>query len=154
MSLVVEDVMARDVVTINSDFTAKYAARMMINYGISSVIVLSKGKVAGILTERDVMKRVIVKGMDPDKTLVNEIMSHPVMVVGPTTPLVEAVKLMVEKQIKKLPVMNEESKDAELIGVLSLNDIARIQPMLLESIRELTQLGATAPEIENEFFVR
>jgi len=154
VSLVVEDVMARDVVTINSDFTAKYAARMMINYGISSVIVLSKGKVAGILTERDVMKRVIVKGMDPDKTLVNEIMSHPVMVVGPTTPLVEAVKLMVEKQIKKLPVMNEESKDAELIGVLSLNDIARIQPMLLESIRELTQLGATAPEIENEFFVR
>ncbi len=154
MSLVVEDVMARDVVTINSDFTAKYAARMMINYGISSVIVLSKGKVAGILTERDVMKRVIVKGMDPEKTLVNEIMSHPVIVVRPTTPLVEAIKLMVEKQIKKLPVMNEESKDAELIGVLSLNDIARIQPMLLESIRELTQLGATAPEIENEFFVR
>jgi len=73
LSLVVEDIMARDVVTIEAVFSVKYAARVMSLYGISSVIVLEDGKMKGILTEKDIMTRVVAKGRDAEKVYVKEI---------------------------------------------------------------------------------
>ena len=154
MSLYVEDIMARDVVTVETEFSVKYAARMMSLYDISSLIVMDEGKMAGILTEKDDMTRVVAKGLDPEKVLVGEIMTRPVIVVEPTTLLEEAVKTMVMKKIKKLPVMSGNTKGAELLGMLSLTDVARIQPMMIESLRELIQLGAVTEDQEVGFYIR
>jgi CBS domain-containing protein len=138
LTLVVEDIMARDVVTIEANFSVKYAARVMSLYGISSVIVLDDGKMKGILTE---------------KVYVREIMTCPVIVVEPTTSLEDAVQTMVMKKIKKLPVMSGDSDDSELLGILSLTDVARIQPLMIESLKELAQLGQI-PETGAGFYVR
>jgi len=154
LSLVVEDIMARDVVTIEANFSVKYAARVMSLYGISSVIVFDEGKMKGILTEKDIMTRVVAKGRDAEKVYVREIMTCPVIVVQPTTPLEDAVQTMVMKKIKKLPVMSGDNAEADLLGILSLTDVARIQPLMIESLKELAQLGQVSQETGTGFYVR
>ena len=67
MSLCVQDVMVRDVVTVDSEYSVKYAARMMNYFGISSLMVLSKGDVVGIITERDVLTRVVAEEQEPER---------------------------------------------------------------------------------------
>ncbi|RLI07409.1 CBS domain-containing protein [Candidatus Bathyarchaeota archaeon] len=153
MSLCVQDVMVRDVVTIDADYSVKYAARMMNYFGISSLIVLSKGEIVGILTERDVLTRVVAPGRDPEKVMAREVMSKPVIVVSPTMPLEDAVKIMFQRRIKKLPVVRKGKKGSRLIGMLSLTDVARLQPQMMETMRELLPTAAQASE-EVGFYVR
>lgn len=119
MSLCVQDVMVRDVVTVDSEYSVKYAARMMNYFGISSLMVLSKGDVVGIITERDVLTRVVAVGQDPEKVMVGEVMSKLVIVVSPTMPLDDAVKIMFQRRIKKLPVVSKKKANSRLIGMLS-----------------------------------
>ena len=153
MSLCVQEVMVRDVVTIDADYSVKYAARMMNYFGISSLIVLSKGEIVGILTERDVLTRVVAPGRDPEKVMAREVMSKPVIVVSPTMPLEDAVKIMFQRRIKKLPVVRKEKKGSRLVGMLSLTDVARLQPQMMETMRELLPMAAQASE-EVGFYVR
>jgi len=146
--------MVRDVVTVDADYSVKYAARMMNYFGISSLVILSKGEVVGILTERDVMTRVVVAGRDPEKVRVREIMSNPVIVIGPTVALEQAVKVMLQRRIKKLPVMMKEETGSRLMGMLSLTDVARLQPQMLETMKELLPMGAQSAEESVDFYVR
>jgi CBS domain-containing protein len=83
--------MARDVITVDQDYSVKYAARMMNYFGISCLVAVSEGDIVGILTEKDVLTRVVAAGLNPEKVLVKDIFTKPVIVVGPNTPLEEAV---------------------------------------------------------------
>jgi len=154
MSICVKDVMVRDVVTVDSEYSVKYAAKVMSYFNIGSIIALSEGNVVGILTERDVMTRVVAVGMDPEKVMVCEAMSKPVIVTGPTMPLEEAVKIMFKKRIKKLPVVIKDKDRSKLIGLLSITDVARLQPQMLETMRELSTLGSQDTEEMVDFYVR
>ena len=154
MKLIVEDLMVRDVVTINDEYSVKYASRMMTYFDISSLVVTSMEKVTGILTEKDIMTRVVAKGLDPEKVTAKDIMSKPVLVVNPTTRLEDAVETMIQKKIKKLPVMSDRGEDSELLGMLSITDVARIQPLILDSLRSASQLEPEKPEVDNSFYVR
>ena len=104
---------------------------------IGSLIVLENGAVAGIVTERDMLRKIIDGGRDLEKTMVREIMSRPVIVVSPETPLEEAVTFMVKYKIKKLPVMERIKGEERLVGLVTLTDIARFQPKLMETLKEL-----------------
>lgn len=64
-----------------------YAARIMGLYGISSLVVVSEGRIVGIITERDIAHRVVARGLDPERVRVCDVMSHPVIVTYPSTPL-------------------------------------------------------------------
>ena len=154
MSICVKDVMVRDVVTVDSEYSVKYAAKVMSYFNIGSIIALSEGNVVGILTERDVMTRVVAVGIDPEKFMVCEAMSKPVIVTGPTMPLEEAVKIMFKKRIKKLPVVIKEKDRSKLVGLLSITDVARLQPQMLETMRELSTLGSQESEDLVDFYVR
>lgn len=154
MSLHVEDVMARDVVTVESEYSVKYAARMMKYFGISSLVALSEGEIVGILTERDIMTRVVAKGQNPEKVMVRDAMSKPVIIVSPTMPLEDAVKIMCKRMIKKLPVVYKEANGPRLVGMLSLTDVVRLQPQMMETMRELLSAGAQAPNETAGFYVR
>ncbi|KON31468.1 hypothetical protein AC482_00655 [miscellaneous Crenarchaeota group-15 archaeon DG-45] len=154
MSLCVQDVMVRDVITIESDYTVKYAARVMNYFGIGSLVVMSESRVVGILTERDVLTRVVAKGSSSEKVLVRDIMSQPLIVVGPTMPLEDAVKVMLRQRIKKLPVVSKEKEGSRLIGMLSLTDVARLQPQMIETLKEMLPPGAPASDEQINFYVR
>lgn len=151
MVFTVRDVMTPQVITIEPTQNVKNAARRMTMFGISSLLVLSKEGLKGILTEKDIISRVVCMGLDPQKVRVKEIMSEPVIVVGPEEPLESAVELMLTQRIKKLPVLEQEEGNYRLVGILSLIDVAEIQPDLLNSLKEMIQ--QELPEEEAKFYV-
>jgi CBS domain-containing protein len=131
VSLKVEDVMVREVVTISENASVKEAAGIMNQFEIGSIIAVRRGKAIGIITERDLLKRVIAEGMDAKKTRVKDIMSSPLVVIAPGTELEEAMRLMFEKKIKKLAVVEQK----RLVGVVSLTDIASCQPAIIKLLK-------------------
>lgn len=133
MSLKVEDVMVKDVITIDENSTVKEAANVMNKFEIGCLIAVSKKKAIGILTERDLLKRVVAESREASKTKVKDIMSSPLVVVDPNMDLEEAVKLMFQMKIKKLPVVDEK----RLVGLVSLTDIARFQPQMITILKQL-----------------
>lgn len=133
MSLRVEDVMVKEVITIAEDSTVKEAAEVMNKFEIGCLIAVEKGKAMGIITERDLLKRVVAKAKDATKTKVKEIMTSPLVVVEPNMDLEEAVKMMFQMKIKKLAVVDEK----KLVGLVSLTDIARFQPQMIKILRQL-----------------
>ena len=133
MSLKVEDVMVKDVSTISYRASVKRAAQVMNKHEIGCLIVVKGRKAVGIVTERDMLKRVVAKAANPQKTKVEEIMSHPLIVVEPDMDLEDAVKLMFEMKIKKLPVVEK----GKLVGLISITDIARFHPHIMDIIKKL-----------------
>jgi CBS domain-containing protein len=131
VSLKVEDVMTMDVITMDEKSSVKEAAETMSQNEISCVIAARKGKAIGILTESDLLKRVIVESKNAKKTKIGEIMSSPLEIVAPGTSLEEALQLMFEKKIKKLPVVEKN----HLLGLVSLTDIARCQPAIIKILK-------------------
>lgn len=133
ITLKVEDVMVREVITIDENATVKEAAEVMNKFEIGCLIAVRKGKAVGIITERDLLKRVVAEAKDVNKTKVKDVMSSPLVVVEPKLDLEEAVKLMFQMKIKKLPVV--EGK--RLVGLVSLTDIARFQPQMIKILKQL-----------------
>jgi len=139
VSLKVEDVMVREVMTIDEDATVKEASEVMNKFEIGCLIAVKKGKAMGIITERDLLKRVVAEAKDSTKTKVRDVMSSPLVVVEPSLELEEAVRLMFQMKIKKLPVVDGK----RLVGLVSLTDIARFQPQMIKILKQLAMMQAT-----------
>jgi len=131
----VKDVMVTNVVTVDVGVNVRKAVERMNKQEIGCLVVLEKGNFAGILTERDVLKRVVAKARNPKKTLVGDVMSKPLIVVDPQASLEEALELMFEKRVKKLPVV----KNKKLMGLITMTDIARVHTTMVEHIKRLAE---------------
>jgi CBS domain-containing protein len=121
MSMLVKDVMTKNVMKIESSASAKKAAELMAKYDIGCLVVMNDEKPIGIVTERDMLKRVLLQFRDLRMTRVDDIMSTPLIASNPVTELAEALRLMNERRIKKLPIV----EDGVLIGLLTLTDVVR-----------------------------
>ncbi|MDH5482597.1 MAG: CBS domain-containing protein [Candidatus Bathyarchaeota archaeon] len=141
VSLKVDDVMVKEVITIDENSTVKEAADVMNKFEIGCLIAVKKGKAMGIITERDLLKRVISDAKNAHKTKVKDVMSSPLVVVEPDMDLEDAVKLMFQMKIKKLPVVDGK----RLVGLVSLTDIARFQPQMMTILKQLAK-RQTAPK--------
>jgi len=134
MSLKVEDVMVEDVVSVSEKATVREAAELMNKHEIGCLVVVKKGKPVGIVTETDMVKRVILKPLDPEKTEVSEIMSEPLVVGNPQMDVDEASKLMRNRKIKKLPVVEK----GRLVGLVTTTDLVRspeVMKMMIKAIK-------------------
>jgi CBS domain-containing protein len=149
--LTVNDVMTQHVVTTSNGQSVKNAARVMANHGISCLLVFSNDGLKGIVTERDIVTRVVCTGLDPCDVSVGAIMSEPVIVIGSDTPLEQAAEIMLTHRIKKLPVMDGEGVELKVVGILSLIDVASVQPDLIHSIKEM--IAVEMEDIESSFYV-
>lgn len=114
----VEDLAARAVVSVVPDRSVRQAARAMTDRGVGSAVVLTGDTLAGILTERDVLKAV-ADGADLDATPAKEIMTADVVTVGPDWEVYEAAAEMADKHIRHLVV----AEDDRVAGVLSVRDL-------------------------------
>ena len=132
--------MIEGVITIDSDASVMKAVKMMNENEIGCLIVTRRGKAVGIVTERDLLARVIAKSKNPKKTRVREIMTKPLISGQPEMDLEEATKLMFKMKIKKLPVVESEGK---LAGLITLTDVARFQPQMIRILKKLS--AQTAP---------
>jgi len=119
MSTEVSDIMVRDIKTATPEETVLEIIKTMNRYEIGSIVVTENGKPVGIVTERDVLKRLVSKEKNPAETRLYEIMSHPLVTVEPHTTAMSAARLMIKQKIKKLIITNS----GELLGVLSLTDL-------------------------------
>lgn len=133
VTLRVEDVMIKEVISIDENSTVKEAAEIMNKFEIGCLLIVKGGKAMGIVTERDILKRVVAESKDATKTRVKDIMTSPLVIVEPDTDLEEAVKLMFQMKIKKLPVVDGRN----LVGLVSLTDIARFQPQIIKILKQL-----------------
>jgi len=133
--LKVEDVMVEGVVTIDADATVMRAVKLMNENEIGCLIVMRRGRAVGIITERDLLKRVIARSKNPKKTRVREIMTKPLIAGQPDMDLEEATKLMFKMKIKKLPVIEQHGK---LLGLITLTDVARFQPQMIRILKKLS----------------
>jgi len=103
----VEDIMVQKVITIDPSATVKEAARLMNRHAIGCLIVVGQGQVMGIMTERDLLKKVVELGKNPEKTKVHDIMSKRLVVGTPRMEIPDVVRLMLQKKIKKLPIVRK-----------------------------------------------
>jgi len=154
MDLCVQDIMSTNVVSVEATQTVKNAARSMAKFGISGLVVLHEGNLAGILTERDILVRVVTSGINPESVHVKDVMSEPVIVVNPAMPVEKAVNIMLHEKIKKLPVVEGDEEHIKLVGILSITDIARLQPKLLESIKAFAEMNDLALEASADYYIR
>ena len=143
MSLTVKDAMANSVVTVEENLNIRNAAILMQRRSVSSLIVIHKGQLRGIVTEKDLVTRVLSRSANPESVKVGEVMSQPVMVTTPGTPLEDAVRMMLTQGIKKLPVVDEE----RLVGMLSLTDVAMTYPAVYTTLRQLQETELCRKEV-------
>ena len=130
--LVVRQIM-RTIVSIDSKAKAKDAAKLMVDRRIGSLIANRDGLPFGIVTERDLVKKIVAQASDPSKVTVEEIMTAPLATIDAAASLIDAARKMVEKQVKRL-VVTEHDK---IIGIVSQTDLVQS----LTDFQKLAKLG-------------
>jgi len=136
--ILVEEIMSRNPRTASSDITAQSAAKIMKQEDVGSLIIIEDGAAVGMLTEKDLVQKIVAAGRSPSKVIIANIMSTPLITIGPTESVADAAKRMANLKLRRLPVV----KDEKLVGVLTENDLLRLSPSLIELTREWSRLGA------------
>jgi len=116
----IRDIMEKDVITIENDKTAQDAAKIIAENDISFLVVMNDGIPQGVLSESDFVRRIAVEDKKSSQVLVSEIMSYKFRSVGPTTTIEDAIQKMLNKNIRRLLVLDNE----KLIGVITQTDLA------------------------------
>jgi CBS domain-containing protein len=123
-----------DVFTIAPEATVLEALEMMAKRNTGALLVMSEGNMAGIVSERDCIRKVELRGRNVKDTKVGEIMTSQVITVQCDQPLEESMELMIEKSIRHLPVYD----GSELVGLLSVRDVLKevieVQQMMLSQL--------------------
>ena len=141
----VSAIMSTKVVTVRSTDKVSKALQMMVRHRIGSIIVVEKGKPVGILTERDISTKV-AKGQKVRGMVVRNIMSKPLVTIGPSAEVSQAVEQMVRKDIRRLPVMEGD----KLLGMVTERDVFRYlitvsyAPNIPEDLRKLIETRTQA----------
>jgi len=123
MSQKLRKIMIEKVVTVEPNATAKKAVELMNLHDIGCLIVVHSGKPIGIVTERDMLKRIIHKSRNPARTKVVDVMSKPLITASPNMRVGDAAKLMIERNVKKLAVV----ENGRLVGLVSITDLLRAE---------------------------
>jgi len=135
--MLVKDIMTSPVVTIGENETIYKAARLMDKNDVGCVIVTGKeGKPVGILTERDLITRVLAKNMLPNRVKSGKVMTSPLITINPDETLAEAARRMSRLNVRRLGVVYK----GNLEGVISSKDILAVTPELLEIIQERAKI--------------
>lgn len=128
-----KDVMSSPVITVKESENIVKVAKLMDKHGIGCVIVVDKKEnPVGIITERDIIERVIAKSLSPGRTKASKIMSKPIATVDSSTSITEVAKKMKKMNIRRLAVM----ESGKLVGILTSKDIAYIAPVLIDVASE------------------
>jgi CBS domain-containing protein len=145
--LLVKDVMSSPVVTLAEDATSNKVANLMDENDLGCVIVTNKeGKPLGIITERDLVTRVLAKNLKPDAIKAKEIMTSPLVTIEPEATISEAARRMSRLDIRRLGVLYK----GELVGLISSKDILGVMPELIEIIQERNRIEGTGTSEEAE----
>jgi CBS domain-containing protein len=132
----------RHIVSVGPGATVHNAACVMTQAGCGSILIIdSGGALLGILTERDLMTKVLAKALDPATTLVTKVMTPRPQCVGPEVKVADAVLIMIERGFRHLPVVSGGNK---ILGVFSARDALPREMNAAESLAEFNDLANDA----------
>jgi CBS domain-containing protein len=112
-----------EVLSVDAEASVLEAVERMVEANVGSLLVTDHGRIAGIVTERDYLRRVALEGRTDRDTAVGEIMSSPLIVVSPETSIDECTSLMTERRIRHLPV----AVDGNVVGMISIGDVVKFR---------------------------
>jgi CBS domain-containing protein len=145
----VKDVMVKEVIAVEADAKVRDAVELMNKNEIGCLIVQKRGKPVGMITERDILKKIVCQSKNPEEVRVSEIMSRPLVVGKVDMDLEEAARLMLKRNIKKLPIVN----GGKLVGLITLTDVVRVdhvEHLLIKVIKQLRKNGWIPPKRMNK----
>ena len=125
----VSDIMIQDVITISPEASMDEATKTMGDKHIGSLIVMKNGEPIGIVTERDLLSRVLAHGLYPKKVNVEKVMSSPLISIDPSATIKEAAQTMIKKK-GRLAVFDS----GELVGIVTASDLIKTMPQVAETL--------------------
>jgi CBS domain-containing protein len=128
-------VMNKEVVTIDSEVSVKAAASKMAQHQVGCLIVTENDRPIGMITETDMLSRVLALARNAESTKVRTVMSEPLICGNPDMDFIAAAKLMINRAIKKLPIIQGE----QLVGILTITDVVAVHPAMHDFIKEETK---------------
>ena len=128
-----KDIMRTNVLVVQRGTTVMEAVNLMVEYKITCVLVLEKEDAVGIITETDILRKVVAGEKDAKLLKVDDIMTSPLITATSKTPLAEACALMTKNKIKKLPIVD----DKRLVGMITAADIIASEPGHVKELAEL-----------------
>ena len=134
--LLVRDVMTKDVRVVRPDTSVKEVVATMNKLDIGSIVVVQGERPVGIITERDILKRIVEPCLDPETVTARQIMTSPVVTIDENASINEAAKLMAKKGVKRLLVTRNND---ELVGIITFTDIVAKVPNMLSILEELVR---------------
>ena len=151
MALSLRDVMTSNPCTIDADKSVAYAAKMMQEEDVGLAPIVEGDMLVGMLTDRDIAIRVAAQGRDPEQVNVLEVASKKIVTIDPQQDLDEALRIMAQHQVRRLPVVEE---DGRLIGVVAQADIAREgdDATTGQLVQEISDSGGQMSSIEEQGF--
>lgn len=136
----VRDLMSKSVVTIAPEESAALAARLLSRHELGALpVCAADGTLAGIVTDRDIVTQCVAAGEEPGRVPVRDIMSPAPSVITPETPVSAAARLMAQRQVRRLPVVEQ----GQVVGMLSLGDLARSRRTDTEAAEALSDISAS-----------
>ena len=117
----IREVMTSDPTTVEASSPVAEVARVMKQEDVGSVPIVEGGRLVGTITDRDITVRVVAEGRDPQSTTVADVASRDLVTIDPEQNLDEALRLMAQHQVRRLPVVEE---DGRLVGILAQADVA------------------------------
>jgi len=133
--VLIRDIMSKDVRIVRPDTSVKEVVATMNKFNIGSIIVVQGDRPVGIITERDILRRIVEPCLAPETLTARQLMTSPVITISETASIEEAARLMARKKIKKLPVMN----NGKLVGIVSYTDIVFNVPTMLSMLEEIVR---------------
>jgi CBS domain-containing protein len=133
--ILVRDIMAKEVKVVRPDTSIKEVVATMNKFSIGSIIVVQGDRPVGIITERDILTRLVEPCLAPETLTARYVMTSPVVTISETASLEEAARLMAKKKVKRIPVMDKE----KIVGIITYTDIVFKMPTLLAILEELVR---------------
>jgi len=134
--VLVRDVMSKNVRVVRPDSSVKEVVATMNKFDIGSVVVVQGERPVGIITERDILRRIVEPCLAPETLTARQIMTSPVITIDENASINEAARLMVKKGIKRLLVTRNND---ELVGIITFTDIVTKVPDMLSILEELVR---------------
>ncbi|MBI4167829.1 MAG: CBS domain-containing protein [Candidatus Aenigmarchaeota archaeon] len=142
--MAVKDAMTRRIATISESASVQSAAELMKKWRVGSLIVIRGKNPAGIVTESDIIKKVVSSDLSAANIEVREIMTAPLKFLSPDENLNDAARKMIASKIRRMPVISK----GEVVGILTHTDIVRVSPAMIDILSERAKMRESEPQLE------
>jgi len=128
----VSDAMTKKPISVNLGINLQECAKLMNSHHVGSLVIQKDEKVVGVITEQDIVRKLVAKGINPIKEKVEDYMEKKLVTISPEADIYDALMKMRDLNIRQIPVISK----GEMVGLLTLKDILKIEPQLFELLVE------------------